>query len=62
MNTYKVLIGFNWWTKSEGKKRAAGDEFVEQRAEPGDTITKTQLSGADLKGLVSAGAIEKVKV
>lgn len=60
MTKYTVLIGFNWWTRLEDKKRLAGDDYVELRAEPGDIVTKKELAGADIAGLVAAGAIEKV--
>ncbi len=59
MSKYRVLVGFNWWSKPEGRKRAAGEDYVELRAEPGDTVTTKQLSGADIRGLVAAGAIEE---
>ena len=63
MSKYRVLLGFNWWSKLEDRKRADGEDYVEQRAEPGDTVTTKQLAGADIKGLVVAGAIvEKVVI
>jgi len=58
---YEVLVGFNWWSKLEGKKRAAGKTYVEQRCEPGDTLTVKQLDGADVKALVAGGALVKVE-
>ena len=57
--TYKVLIGFNWWTKTEGTKRKAGEPYKELRAEPGDTLSVKDLAGANVRALLHAEAIEE---
>lgn len=57
--TYKVKTGFNWWTKIEGRKRKAGEPYVELRAEPGDVLSVKDLAGADVRALLAAEAIEE---
>lgn len=57
--SYKVLRGINWLTPSNAKKKKAGKDYVESRAEAGDSISETELKGADVKWLEDVGAVEK---